>query len=195
MAPFRGPKVPTVWLWRWRRNPLRRRSDVLEAWTVLVAGVLTVLGGVLVGLLATQSVEHGLTRQRTEWHAVLALLTDDVPKSTAQATGADTVWARVRWTTADGSPHAGQARVSVGSRAGTPVTVWTDADGRLVTRPASPSQVRLRASLVGILMGVSAGGVPFLCGRLALGGMERRRMERWDEEWQRIGPLWSRKTG
>lgn len=195
MAAFRGPKVPNAWLWRWRRNPLRRRSDALEAWIVLVAGALTVLGGVLAGLLATQSVEHGLARQRTEWHSVLALLTDDVPKPTASATGADFVWAEVRWTAADGSPRAGQARVSVGSRAGTPVTVWTDDEGRLVTKPASPSQARLRASLVGVLMGVSAAGVPFIGGRLLRGHMERRRMDRWDEEWQRIGPLWGRKTG
>ncbi|MEU1531993.1 Rv1733c family protein [Streptomyces fagopyri] len=195
MAAFRCPKVPNAWLWRWRRNPLRRRSDALEAWIVLVAGALTVLGGVLAGLLATQSVEHGLARQRTERHSVLALLADDVPKPTASATGADIVWAEVRWTAADGSPRAGRARVSVGSRAGTPVTVWTDGDGRLVTKPASPSQARLRASLVGILMGVSAAGVPFIGGRLLRGHMERRRMDRWDEEWQRIGPLWGRKTG
>ncbi|MET8410348.1 hypothetical protein ABZV34_19995 [Streptomyces sp. NPDC005195] len=195
MPAFRGPKVPNGWLWRWRRNPLRRRSDAVEAWIVLVAGALTVLGGVLVGLLATQSVEHGLARQRAEWHSVLALLADDVPKSPASATGADRVWAKVRWSAADGSPRAGQALVSVGSHAGTPVTVWTDGGGRLVTRPASPSQARLRASLVGILMGVSAAGVPFMGGRLVRGRMERRRMEQWDEEWQRIGPLWGRKTG
>ncbi|MFE3269663.1 hypothetical protein [Streptomyces sp. NPDC059215] len=195
MAPFRGPKIPNAWLWRWRRNPLRRRSDTLEAWVVLVAGALTVLGGVLPGLLATHTVEHGLARQRAEWHSVPALLAEDVPSSTGVASGADIVWAKVRWTAADGSPHDGQARVPIGSHAGTPVTVWTDDDGRLVTRPASPSQARLRASLVGILMGVSAGGVPFVGGRLLRGHMERRRMERWDEEWQRIGPLWGRKTG
>lgn len=195
MAAFRGPKVPKVWLWRWRRNPLRRRSDALEAWIVLVAWALTVLGGVFTGLLATQSVEDGLARQRVEWHAVLALLDADVPKSTASATGADMVWAKVHWTAADGSPHAGQARVSVGSPAGTPVTVWTDPDGRLVTKPATPSQARLRASLVGVLVGVGVAGVPFVGGRLVRGRMERRRMTQWDEEWQRIGPLWGRKTG
>lgn len=42
MAAFRGPKV---WLWRWRRNPLRRRSDALEAWIMLTAWAFTVLGG------------------------------------------------------------------------------------------------------------------------------------------------------
>ncbi|MER5660587.1 hypothetical protein ACFWA5_03575 [Streptomyces mirabilis] len=195
MAAFRGPKAPKVWLWRWRRNPLRRRSDALEAWIVLVAWALTALGGVLTGLLATQSVENGLARQRAEWHSVLALLNDDVPKSTASANDADMVWAKVHWTAPDGSPHAGQARVSVGSPAGTPVRVWTDADGRLVTKPPTPSQAQLRAALVGVLVGVSVAGVPFIGGRLVRGRMERRRMAQWDEDWQRVGPLWGRKTG
>lgn len=139
MAAFRGPKASKVWLWRWRRNPLRRRSDVLEAWIVLVAWALTALGGVLTGLLATQSVENGLARQRAEWHSVPALLNDDVPKSTAAS--------RRRRHGVGGGPldRAGrlaarrlQARVSVGSPAGTPVMVWTDADGRLVTKPPHP---------------------------------------------------------
>ncbi|MEU2879366.1 hypothetical protein ABZ651_24505, partial [Streptomyces sp. NPDC007070] len=30
--------------WRWRRNPLRRTSDVVEAWLLLVAWTLAVLG-------------------------------------------------------------------------------------------------------------------------------------------------------
>ncbi|MEU9286087.1 hypothetical protein AB0D57_15530 [Streptomyces sp. NPDC048275] len=195
MAAFRGPKVPKVWLWRWRRNPLRRRSDTLEACIVLGAWVLTVLGGVLAGLLATQSVEDGLARERAEWHSVLALLTEDVSGATEPATGADMVWAKVHWTAADGTPHAGQARVPVGSSAGTSVSVWTDLDGRLVTKPATPSQARMRALLVGTLMGVSVAAVPFVGGRLVRGRLERRRMDRWDEEWQRIGPLWGRKTG
>jgi len=195
MAAFRGPKVwLRLRLWRWRRNPLRRRSDALEAWIVLVAWSLTVLGGVFAGLAATQTVEQGLAQQRAEWRSVPALLTENAPDASAKASGGDLVWAKVRWTAADGSPRAGQAKVFAGTAAGTPVTVWTDPDGRLVTRPATASQARLRASLVGVLVGVSAGGVPFVCGRLARGRLERRRMERWDEEWERVGPLWGRKT-
>ncbi|MFC7258692.1 Rv1733c family protein [Streptomyces lutosisoli] len=191
MAAFRGPKV---WLWRWRRNPLRRRSDALEAWVVLVAWAVTVLGGVFTGLAATQAVEHGLAQERAEWRSVAARLTEDARDEGATESGGDLVWAKVRWTAADGSSRAGQARVFAGTVAGTSVTVWTDPDGRLVTRPATASQARLRASLVGVLVGVSAAGVPFVCGRLLRGRLERRRMEQWDQEWERIGPLWGRKT-
>ncbi|WP_405910085.1 hypothetical protein OG742_41225 [Streptomyces sp. NBC_00828] len=187
-------RVPRVWLWRWRRNPLRRRSDALEAWIVLIAWALTVFGGVFIGLAATQSVEHGLAQQRAEWHSVPARLTADAPHSSPTESEADRVWAKVSWTAPDGSVRAGQARVSTGATAGTSVTVWTDSDGRLVTKPATESQAQLRASLVGVLVGMSASVVPFVCGRLVRGRLERRRTEQWDEEWERFGPLWGRRT-
>ena len=194
MAAFRGPKV---WLWRWRRNPLRRASDALEAWIVLAAWTLTVLGGVFGGLAATQNVEHGLARERAEWHTVPARLTENAPTTSAPGapgSGGDMVWAKARWNAADGSARSGQAWVFAGSSMGTTVMVWTDRDGRLVTKPATPSQARLRASLVGVLVGVSVAGVPFIGGRLARGRLERRRMDQWDEAWERIDPLWGRKT-
>ncbi|AVH60290.1 MULTISPECIES: Rv1733c family protein [Streptomyces] len=192
MAAFRGPKV-RLWLWRWRRNPLRRRSDAVEAWIVFVAWVFTVLGGVITGLAAGHTVEHGLAQQRAERRSVPALLTENAPTARAAESGTF-VWAKVRWTAADGSQRAGRTRVHAGTGAGTPVTVWTDPAGRLVTEPASASQARLRASLVGVLAGVSGAGVPFVCGRLVRGRLERRRMAQWDQEWERIGPLWGRKT-
>lgn len=191
MVAFRGPKV---WLWRWRRNPLKRRSDRLESWVVLVAWALTVFGGVVTGLLSADSVESGLARQREEWRPVAAQLVEDAPEpGAASGAGAEKVWARVRWTAPDGSAREGQARVEPASAMGTPVTVWTDADGRLVTKPASESQARLRATLVGGLAGVFVAAVPYVGGRLVRGRLERRRMEQWDEAWARIAPLWERK--
>ncbi|MGW7169616.1 hypothetical protein ACWGH3_30930 [Streptomyces sp. NPDC054884] len=35
--------------WRWRRNPLRRQADIVEAWIVLAVWTVIVLGGTLVG--------------------------------------------------------------------------------------------------------------------------------------------------
>ncbi|MDX3692384.1 hypothetical protein PV726_18950 [Streptomyces europaeiscabiei] len=191
MVAFRGPKV---WLWRWRRNPLRRRSDRLESWVVLITWALTLFGGVAMGLMAADSVESGLARQRAEWRPVDAVLTEDAPEpSGPSGTGTEKVWGKVRWTAPDGSAHEGQARVDPTAPMGAPVTVWTDAEGLLVTKPASESQARLRAALVGGLAGVFVSAVPLVGGRLVRGRMERRRMDQWDEEWERIGPLWERK--
>ncbi|GHA00675.1 hypothetical protein ACFOOM_12775 [Streptomyces echinoruber] len=191
---FRGPKV---WLWRWRRNPLRRRADAVEAWVLLGAWLLTVLAGFLAGVAAFRSVEHELARERHEWRQVVARLTDRAPGTAASVRNPDAprVWAQVRWRGPDGSPHTGQVRVRPGSAAGTPVTLWTDAHGRLVTRPATVSEARLRALLVGGLVGVTAASLPYAAGRFARVRLERRRLRRWDMEWARFGPLWGRKTG
>ncbi|MER6032844.1 MULTISPECIES: hypothetical protein [unclassified Streptomyces] len=189
---FRGPKV---WLWRWRRNPLRRRADVLEAWVVLAAWLLTVLAGVSAGLAAARSVDDGLARERAAWRPAVARVVAKAPgRSASETSGAERVWAEVRWTAADGSAHTGQARVAPGSAAGSPVTVWTDPRGHLVSRPATASEAAFRAVLMGGLVGLSAAAVPFVGGLALRGRLERRRMDDWDAEWARLGPQWGRKT-
>ncbi|WAU81353.1 hypothetical protein O1Q96_17125 [Streptomyces sp. Qhu-G9] len=186
---LRGPRVL---LWRWWPNPLRRRSDKLEAWTVLAVWLLALLAGTLAGLAAARSVEHSLARERVEWRPVLAQLTERAPGT---ASGPERVWAEVRWSAADGTTHEGQTRVEPGSTAGTPVRVWTDPEGRLVTRPVTEAQASLRAGLIGTLLGVIAAAVPFAGGRLVRGRLERRRLDQWDAEWARVGPQWGWKTG
>ncbi|MEV7736442.1 hypothetical protein AB0O75_30920 [Streptomyces sp. NPDC088921] len=185
---FRGPKV---WLWRWRRNPLRRRADTVEAWVVLGAWLLTVLAGVLAGLGVSRSVEHQLAQERVEWRPVVARLVDQAPGTADPGTSnGERVWGKVAWTGADGSAHEGQVRVDPGSTQGTPVTVWTDARGRLMTQPATEGQARIRAAMIGVLVGVSTAAVPFVGGRVLRGRMERRRLDQWNTDWAYFGPLW-----
>ena len=103
MKAFRGPKV---WLWRWRRNPLKRPGDTLEAWVLLGAWLFTLVAGVLGGLAAARSVDDGLARERAEWHPVVAHVMDRAPGGSAPkspSSGGERVWARVGWTVADGS--------------------------------------------------------------------------------------------
>jgi len=189
MAALRGPRAL---LWRWWPNPLRRRSDRIEGWTVLAVWLLALLAGTLASLWAARSVENNLARERVEWRPVTALLTERAPGS---ASGSEQVWAEVRWPAADGSAHEGQTRVEPGSAPGTPVTVWTDPQGRLVTRPVTEAQAGLRAGLIGTLVGATAAAVPLAGGRLVRGGLERRRLSQWDTEWERVGPQWGWKTG
>ncbi|MFE2583398.1 hypothetical protein [Streptomyces sp. NPDC059378] len=192
---FRGPKV---WLWRWRRNPLRRRADAMEGWVLLGAWVLTVLAGVLAGLTAIRSVEDELAREREDWRPAVAHLSERAPGTADAHTGTasgDRVWGRAAWTAVDGTPHSGLVRVRPGSAAGTPVVVWTDRRGTLVSRPATPYEARLRASLIGGLAGVSTAAVPFIVGRAVRARLERRRMDQWDIDWARFDPLWGHRTG
>ncbi|WP_406481736.1 hypothetical protein [Streptomyces sp. NBC_01615] len=199
MASTCRTKAAKVWLWRWRRNPLRRHSDRVEAWIVLVTWVFVLQVGVLAGLATAASVEGGLAEQRAGSRAIPAELTEDAAKTaltrTSGFSGDDKVWGTVRWTAADGTAHTGRTRVEPGSAAGATVTVWTDDKGRLVAKPATASQARLRAVFTGVLAGLGGGVAVLVCGRLVRVGLDRRRVEQWDAEWERIGPKWSRTTG
>ncbi|MFB8775144.1 Rv1733c family protein [Streptomyces broussonetiae] len=192
---FRGPGVTRVRLWRWRRNPLRRRADVVEGWVLLGAWLLTVVVGVLVGLAATHTVERQLARERDEWRPTTAHLAEAVPGGHREAGAGERVWSEVRWTGPDGVVHTGQVRVRPGSPEGAPVTVWTDRRGRLVTEPATEVQARVNSALVGGLAGLSAAAVPCLAGRALRCRLEQARLDRWDTDWARFDPLWGHRTG
>ncbi|MEV7078829.1 hypothetical protein AB0N88_09840 [Streptomyces sp. NPDC093516] len=192
---LRGPQV---WLWRWRRNPLKRRADRIETWVVLGVWTLTVLVGVLTGAAVSRWAEDELARERVEWRPLVGRLAERAPGTPADgraASRADQVWARATWTAADGSAHSGQLRVPAGSPAGTPVTVWTDREGHQVTRPFTPAQARLRAGLLGAAAGLAAAAVPLVGGRTLRDRLERRRLDQWDTDWSRFGPMWGRTTG
>ena len=185
-----------VWLWRWRRNPLLRRSDRLEAWIVLVSWLFVLLAGVLAGRAAAGSVESDLAARAAHSYPVRAVVTENAPRSPQAdpAYGGGSVWAKVRWTAA-GGPHTGMAKVRSGLAAGTPVTVWTDRAGNLVSRPVTGSEATLQASLVGALAGCGAAGGVLACGYVARGRLNRQRMEAWAREWERVGPRWRRAPG
>jgi len=176
----------TVWLWRWRRNPLRRRSDVLEAWVRLTACVLALVGGLLAGLVTQGAVERDLDRQRVERQAVTAVLVEDAKgKLSAGAADDDRVWATARWTTPDGSTRTGQTKVRPDTPAGTRVTVWTDQHGVLTSKPVTHEQARLQADLVGVLAAVTASGLVAAGAHVTRACLDRRRMEQWAADWAR----------
>jgi len=191
---LRGPRV---WLWRWRRNPLRRRADVVEGWVVLGVWLLTVLAGSLTGDTVARSLSHGLAHQRAGRHPAVAHLVAKAPRVSAAHRNplpGERVRAEVRWTAADGSARTGRVRVVPGSAAGTPVTVWTDRRGHLVAGPVTPGQAALRAAFLGGLAGAATALVPFGAGLLLRVHLERRRLTAWDTEWARLGPQWGRRV-
>ncbi|MFF4350054.1 hypothetical protein [Streptomyces sp. NPDC001530] len=197
MATTRRTTGSRVWLWRWRRNPIRRRSDRLEAWIVLVTWLFVLVAGVLAGLAAAGAMEDGLAGRRAHSYPVRAVLAQDAARTPQPVPDYSdgSVWAKVRWTGTMGVTQTGLAKVEPGLKAGAPVTVWTDRAGELVSKPASEAQAQLEASIVGVLVGLSAGGGVLVCGRLARGCLDRQRMEAWDREWERVGPRWRRTIG
>ncbi|WP_405566868.1 hypothetical protein OG317_00910 [Streptomyces sp. NBC_01167] len=181
-------------LWRWRRNDLKRRSDTAEAWVILSAWALAVLGGATAGTLAAQSIDAFADTQRTTRHAATAVLTADAPASSETRSGVttDRVLAPVRWTDGDGATHAGRARVQANTPSGTPVEVWVNDAGRVTTAPLLEAEVVLQSGLGGALAALGTGGVVLLGGRGTRMLMERRRIGRWESEWEQIAPAWRR---
>jgi hypothetical protein len=196
MATARGAKPAKARFWRWRRNPLRRRSDTVEAWIVLAAWILALLGGLLAGQAGAVAMDDAFASRRAQVRPVPAVLTEDAAEesqSVTSGTSSDTVWVKVRWTADDGSTHTGRAKAGTGTAAGARVTVWTDRAGVLVAQPPTVTEARLQSALAGVLIAFGVGGTVLLCGRLVRRGLDRRRLAQWDAEWERVGPQWRKR--
>lgn len=185
--------------WRWRPNPLRRRSDVVEAWTALVVTVLLVVGAPLAGV-AAGSWAHATARaeaaqQRAGLHRVGAVLVADAPAAVPTAHGdrQPTYAVKARWTDPRGDTRTGLARVPAGTRSGESAPVWLDARGRSVDPPPTSEAIWQHAlafgacTTAGAVAVVLAGNL--LVRRIAL----RHRLAEWEREWARTGPEWGRR--
>ncbi|ARP68612.1 hypothetical protein LK07_01200 [Streptomyces pluripotens] len=184
--------VTHPWLWRWRRNPLKRHSDVVEAWIVLVTWVLATFAAVVAGVVTAGAAGQGFSARAAGVHSVSAVLTDDAAKPPATGSGSrdGREWATVRWTDAHGSVHTDQARVFPGAPAGTRVTVWTDRANRVVPAPITGAAATGEAVGTGVLVAGLAGTAVLVAGRAVRGGLLRRRLAEWDKEWNQVGPRW-----
>ncbi|MEU7227195.1 Rv1733c family protein [Streptomyces chrestomyceticus] len=189
-------------LWRWRRNPLRRTTDLLEAWVALAALLVIVLGGGFAGLVAGSAAHDALQRsvraQAQQRHQVWATPSRAASRPSAaadpEAVAGREMHRRVeaRWTAPDGSEHSGPVAAPGAVRAGERFRIWTDARGRVVPRPMDASTARAHAVLAGL-------GAAAFTGAVAAGGRElvtrrmlNRRYRRWDREWERAGQDWGR---
>lgn len=188
---MRGSRHGKKTLWRWRSNPLRRRDDVLEAWVVLAVWALVMLGGTFAGTVTAHAAEQSFAEQRAGRTPVHAVLVADTPQAAANSYR---VLAKVRWTDQDGVVHADKTLVAPGKKAGTGLTLWTNAQGEPTTTPPGPTEATIEAALLGALAALAAAGLAFGAGGLARWRLERRRIDGWGREWDLVGPSWGHKT-
>lgn len=175
-----------VLLWRWRRNPLKRPSDVAEAWTSVAVAAMLLLTVPTVGVAAAAAGERSALDQARGLHGTTAQLVEDVPASAVRFSGAateDNVEGTVRLTTPSGTSRSGTALVAAGSKAGSSTTVWLDDAGRIRPAPPTPAQARSQGAAIGAAAGAG------VCG-LVLGGwwvarvrLDAHRRARWDRAW------------
>ncbi len=190
-------------LWRWRRNPLRRATDLAEAWLALAALLLILvvapLIGSLVGGLAQDALQESVREQRASRHLVTATVVRKMDASTLDAdpetsTGRD-MRTRVLadWTAPDGTTRHGPVMANLDTpHAGDHFPLWTDAQGRTVARPLDSATATTHAVLAGVGAALLAIGLIEGGRRLIVWRMVRRRYARWDQAWERAGPDWGR---
>ncbi|MFF8012544.1 hypothetical protein [Streptomyces sp. NPDC007929] len=182
--------------WRWRRSPLRRRSDVVEAWTVLVVAVLVLVGAPLAGAVAAMwahdEARSVAAEQRAERHRVRAEVigtTDRLPSM--QAGGQRAYRATVRWTEPDGTRRTATTRVPADTGRGDTVDAWFDDRGRAVLPPVDGSAVWQHTLTIGTCATGGAVLVVLFGHALVRKVAERHRMAEWERAWARTEPEWT----
>lgn len=190
-------------LWRWRDNPLRRTTDVVEGWTGLLAVVLVVLltplAGVLVGTRTGDALQQTVRAQQQDRHRVTATVLrpagsarfDTDPESSNGRVGDVRVFAS--WTGPDGMRHKGEAVAALSRpHAGDLFPVWTDDRGRLMDRPLDTATAQAHAVLAGIGAATATAGLLEGLRRLLMWRLHRQRLAAWQRDWARVGPDWGR---
>lgn len=187
-----------VRMWRWRANPLKRRSDRVEAWVVLIAFLLAAVGGMTAAVLTWSAARDVAQEQRVERQRVPAVVTQpadpEARETFYKAPNADTTRVPVRWSAPDGTVRHGTAEVPDGSRAGTSVAVWIGPDGGQTAAPPGTAMAVLQA---GLCAGLASGTVVALvCAAQAgvRGRIDRRRATAWERAWAEVEPHWRHRT-
>ena len=189
----------TTWMKFARRlgrdsNPLRRRSDVIEAWLAPVAIVVFLTLSPLVAGLVDMGVRAdnaAAQHVQQSWHPVSAVLLRAAPGPQYSDNGANTwtEWAPARWT-AGGQQHTGRIPVLAGSRAGSTQTVWLDRAGHVQVPPMNTPKLG-GAIGTGILLALAALAIVVaVATRLARLVLDRKRIASWETAWLAVGPRW-----
>jgi hypothetical protein len=206
---IRSPEArrPGTLLARWAgrlgfdRNPLRRRTDRIEA-AIRLATMILLLAAVPIAVIAAgRQADHLAVRhaqaQREAEHEVTAVLLEPV-----QATGFPDPYTSVqmtfvpaRWQPPGQPPRSGQVLAPAGAREGSTVTVWIDASGAVAPPPPDYRDIAGDVTIAAVVAGLVTSLLALGSNVLARRALDRRRMRAWDAEWRATGPQWSGRRG
>lgn len=192
-------------VWRWRRNPLRRQTDLFEAWVAFAALMCVLLAAPAIGWAAGLRVDGTLQRaareQRHERHLVPAVVVRPTPEPVVGA-AADPAAQRqtpqrtqivASWTAPDGSSHQGTVPAAEEPpHPGDRFRIWTDTRGRLVGQPLDPSSASFHAVVAGLAAALVMAALVETIRRLVVRRLMHRRYVRLDRAWAAAGPDWGR---
>ncbi|MET8504859.1 hypothetical protein ABZV60_09430 [Streptomyces sp. NPDC004787] len=191
-------------LWRWRHNPLRRTTDLVEAWVALVTALLLCLAvpaaGWAAGVSANTSLQHSVRLQQQERVPTVARVVRPAeppaePDRSAEPGAEEPLRPTVvaRWTAPDGSTRTGTVPTSRNhAHTGAVFPMWTDRAGRAVTPPMHPDTARAHALIAGLTVALLSAFLIESARRLVVHRLTQRRYGRLDRAWAQVGPDWGR---
>ena len=180
------------------RNPLRRRTDRIEAW--ISAGLLAVflISAPLLGTSIGRWVHQGGVREQRaqqSWHQTPAVLLATAPAPHRYAfrlSWQNAVPVPARWSGPGGQPRSGEVPAPPGSRAGQLVQVWVDGSGRVTGPPLLGAELSRRVVGAEVLAPLALGVALLIVAFVVRWLLNRRRLRDWEAGWASIGPRWSR---
>ncbi|GAA5022131.1 Rv1733c family protein [Streptomyces siamensis] len=191
-------ELPRVVLWRRRRNPLRRRSDLVQAWIglgLLLAALTAAPAAMFLGGDAAYRHYTRTARHQAETrHQTTAVLLEDVPRhpEPGSAEAKETRYpAKVRFTDPEGHTHTATTDVQPALPKGSTVRVWAGTDGKVTDPPLSPSQIRSRAMSSGIVAALGVHATAAAAYGIATRILHRRNLAAWDTAWADTAPRWT----
>jgi hypothetical protein len=179
------------------RNPLRRRTDRIEAAIRLATMILLLVAVPIAAIAVGQQADHLALRrahaqQATERQVTAVLLEQ------AQATGIpdpytslQLTYVLARWQPPGGPPRSGQVLAPPGTPAGSAVTIWINASGAVASPPPAHREILGDATMAAVVTGLVASLLLLGLNTLARRVLDHRRLNAWDAEWRATGPRWS----
>ncbi|MFH9011763.1 hypothetical protein ACH4C6_10325 [Streptomyces sp. NPDC017943] len=190
--------LPRLMLWRWRRNPLRRRTDLIQAWiglglllAVLAAtpAVVTLARDLAHRHYSRTAQQQAATRQETT-----AVLLHDAPRHPEPGSpeARKTLYpVTVRFTDPLGRTRTAETDVQPQLPAGTTLRVWAGTDGRLTDPPLTAEQIRSRSVGSAVIATLAFYATGTLAYGVAHRTLQRRNLAAWDTAWARTAPRWT----
>ena len=180
-------------------NPLRRATDRAMTWIRIGLLAAFLAGGPLAAIGAGHWMYHaGMTEARAQAadrHSARAVLLEPArpPVTRAASSGHDQARALAQWRGPGAAPRTGEVLAASGSPAGSAVTVWPDASGKLTRPPLQPRQVIDQTITVAAVAPAVLALSLLIALRLAQRLADRRRLAAWDAAWSTVGPQWTRR--
>jgi hypothetical protein len=180
------------------RNPLRRRTDRIEA---LITAALLVVFLACAPLAWTSAgrwvQQNGLREQQAQqsWHQTSAVLLQDapmVPSYEFRLAWQTMVPVAARWFGPAGQYRSGKVAVPSGSKAGQTVEVWVDRYGRATGPPLLAAELTRRVIGTEVVAPLALGLLLLSLAGVVRWVLNRRRLADWEASWARIGPRWTR---